>query len=60
MAVIDGAVRTTFDIPRIGTQMMVVGSMTNNTSRTAAHCIPTMDLDDDNVVQVRPEHRCSG
>lgn len=52
-AVLDGALRTTFDIPRIGTQMMVVGSMTNNSNRTGANCIPTMELDDENMVKVR-------
>ena len=51
-AVLDGAVRTTFDIPRAGTQMMVAGSVSNSTTKTAANSIPTMALDDDELVQV--------
>jgi dynein heavy chain, axonemal len=51
-AVLDGAVKTTFDIPRIGTNMMVVGSLTNAGSRTSANCIPTMDLDDQLFITV--------
>lgn len=51
-AVLDGAVRTTFDIPRIGTQIMVVGSMNASSTRTGPNCIPTMELDDENMVKV--------
>jgi hypothetical protein len=45
-AVLDGAVRTTFDIPRIGSQMMVAGSASNNAGKTSANSVPTMDLED--------------
>lgn len=45
-AVLDGATRTTFDIPRIGSQMMVAGSNSNNAGKTSANSVPTMDLDD--------------
>jgi hypothetical protein len=45
-AVLDGATRTTFDIPRIGTQMMVAGSVNNSAGKTSANSVPTMDLDD--------------
>ena len=52
-AVLDGATRTTFDIPRIGTQMMVAGSASNNAGKTSANSVPTMDLDDVQLKQVR-------
>lgn len=45
-AVLDGSARTTFDIPRIGTQMMVAGSVSNTAGKTSANSVPTMDLDD--------------
>ena len=52
-AVLDGATRTTFDIPRIGTQMMVAGSASNNAGKTSANSVPTMDLDDVQLKTVR-------
>ena len=52
-AVLDGATRTTFDIPRIGTQMMVAGSVSNNAGKTSANSVPTMDLDDVELKTVR-------
>jgi hypothetical protein len=52
-AVLDGAVKTTFDIPRLGTQMMAAGSVSSWSNKTSANSIPTMDLDDDCLVQVR-------
>lgn len=52
-AVLDGATRTTFDIPRIGTQMMVAGSASNNAGKTSSNSVPTMDLDDVQLKTVR-------
>ena len=49
--VIDGAVRTTFDIPRMGTQMMSPGVAGGGTGRTASSCISSMALTDDDVVK---------
>ena len=53
-AVLDGAVKTTFDIPRIGTNMMASGTAANASNKTSATSIPTMDLDDQQLDDVRP------
>jgi hypothetical protein len=52
-AVLDGAVRTTFDIPRLGSQMMVAGSVSNTTGKTNSNSVPTMDMDDVELHAVR-------
>lgn len=50
--VLDGAVRTTFDMPRIGSQVMVAASASTSQSKSASNSIPTMDLEDVVLVQV--------
>jgi hypothetical protein len=52
-SVLDGAIRTTFDIPRLGSQMMVAPSISNANNRTSANSIPTMDLEDEELIVVR-------
>lgn len=44
-AVLDGAVRTTFDMPRIGSQIVVAASSSPSQGKSATNSIPTMDLD---------------
>ena len=51
-AVVEGAVKTTFDIPRIGAQMST-GASGASSNKTSASSIPTMALDDESVVNVR-------
>jgi hypothetical protein len=46
-AVLDGAVRTTTDLPRIGAQMVTTATI------NSAQTIPSMGIDADAVVQVR-------
>ena len=55
-AVLDGAVKTTFDIPRVGTQMMVASSANNLHTKTSANSIPTMDLADEYLLEVCRAH----
>ena len=51
-AVLEGAVRTTFDLPRLGASLATTGAASSSTNRTSAGSIPTMALDDDTLVQV--------
>ena len=53
-AVLDGAVRATFDMPRIGSQIMVPVSSGPSHGKSASNSIPTMSLDDDELDQVWP------
>lgn len=53
-AVLDGAVRTTFDMPRIGSQISVSASSGPIQGKSAANSIPTMDLDDIELAQACP------
>lgn len=51
--VLDGAVRTTFDMPRVGSQVMVSASPSTSQGKSASSSIPTMDLEDKVLAQVR-------
>jgi hypothetical protein len=57
-AVLDGAVKTTFDIPRVGAQASVGGTEGSSASRTGANSIPTMALDDESLLQVCLHMNC--
>lgn len=50
-SVLDGAVRATFDMPRIGYQIMVPASGPTH-GKSASNSIPTMSLDDDELAMV--------
>eukprot|EP00892_Ulva_mutabilis_P009855 jgi/Ulvmu1/7241/UM035_0028.1 len=53
LEVLDGAVRTTFDMPRIGSQIMVVASSSTSQGKSASNSIPTMDLEDDRLAEAQ-------